>query len=242
MGCSRGVSAPEAPREATPLELSTAIAVRIFGLSQQGQPICRKLGTREARSYDGRMRSISALTLASALLFVPRLAAAQAESGAGGSEATGLGVGIQAMQGTASVPVALGPGVTEEFSLGVAGPAVTYQTPQFHIDGILNFYAPDGFTTIGAGGRFFYELHSTQASDLSIGGGLGFYHISVDSPGDDYSETLLQFEVGAKIRAFLAPSVALNASVGLGLISGDFDHNSFTGQILGGIGLTYFFF
>jgi hypothetical protein len=189
------------------------------------------------------MRSISALTLASALLLVPSLAAAQAESGAGGSEATGLGVGIQAMQGTASVEVPVGIGVTQEFSLGVAGPAVTYQTPQFHIDGILNFASRDDTTTVGLGGRFFYELHSTQASDLSIGGGLGFFNINIDNgDGDDYSETLIQFEVGAKIRAFLAPSVCVNGSVGLGLISGDFDHNAFTGQILGGIGLTYFFF
>ncbi|HUS68152.1 MAG TPA: hypothetical protein VMZ28_26645 [Kofleriaceae bacterium] len=189
------------------------------------------------------MRSIAALAIASALLLVPRLAAAQAESGAGGSEATGLGVGIQAMQGSAEVDVPIGIGLTETFSLGVAGPAVTYQTPQFHIDGILNFGSQNDTTTVGAAGRFFYELHSTQASDLSIGGGLGFFHINIDNDGgDDYSETLIQFEVGAKIRAFLSPSVCLNGSVGLGLISGDFDHNIFTGQILGGVGLTYFFF
>ena len=189
------------------------------------------------------MRSIAAITLASALLLVPRLAAAQAESGAGGSEATGFGVGIQAMQGTAEVDIPIGIGLTETFALGVAGPAVTYQTPQFHIDGILNFGSQDDTTTVGVGGRFFYELHSTQASDLSIGGGLGFFHINIDNdPGDDYSETLIQFEVGAKIRAFLAPSVCLNGSVGMGLISGDFDHNEFTGQILGGVGATYFFF
>lgn len=189
------------------------------------------------------MRSIAALAIASTVMLVPRLAAAQAESAAGGSEATGIGVGIQAMQGTAEVDVPLGPGVAETFSLGVAGPAITYQTPQFHIDGILNFGSQNDTTTLGAGGRFFYELHSTQASDLSIGGGLGFFHINVDNDGgDDYSETLIQFEVGAKIRAFLAPSVCVNGSVGMGIISGDFDHNAFTGQILGGVGLTYFFF
>src|SRR5688572_2100597 len=176
------------------------------------------------------MRSLSALALASLLLLVPRLAAAQAEasSGAGGSEATGLGVGVQSMIGTTTVPIPVGIGVTQDFSLGVAGPAVTYQTPQFHIDGILNFGSRDETTTVGLGGRFFYELHSTQASDLSIGGGLGFFHIKIDNdPGEDYSETLIQFEVGAKIRAFLAPSVCVNGSVGLGLISGDFDHNQF---------------
>ena len=192
------------------------------------------------------MRSIAALTLASTLLLVPRLAAAQAESGgAGGSEATGLGIGVQSMLGTATIPVFVAPGMTTDFNLGVAGPAVTYQTPQFHIDGILNFGSGDDTTTVGLGGRFFYELHSTQASDLSIGGGLGFFHINVDNdPGDDTSETLIQFEVGAKIRAFLAPSVAFNASVGLGYISGfgEQDLILFGGQLLGTIGISYFFF
>jgi hypothetical protein len=188
------------------------------------------------------MRSSAALLLASALILVPRLAAAQSEGGAGGSEATGFGIGVQAMTGSADLQVPVAPGVVTDISLGVAGPAVTYQTARFHIDGILGFASADDTTLVSAGGRFFYELHSTQASDLSVGGGLGFVHIGIDNPGDDYSETLLQFEVGAKLRAFLAPSVAFNASIGLGLISGDFDHNAFTGQIMGGVGLTYFFF
>jgi hypothetical protein len=121
---------------------------------------------------------------------------------------------------------------------GLAGPSVVYQTPSFHVDGILSF-ASNGATVIGAGGRFFYELHSTQASDLSIGGGVGFLNIDA-GPGSD---THIHVEIGGKIRAFLAPSVAVNASVGFGFISTEAEDPLFlTGQLLGSIGITYFFF
>jgi hypothetical protein len=120
-----------------------------------------------------------------------------------------------------------------------AGPSVVYQTPKFHIDGILAYGDVEDFTTLAIGGRFYYELHSTQASDLSIGGGLGLINISV---GDE-SDTSFQFEAGGKIRAFLAPSVAINAALGLGYITGDnFDYVLFGGQLMGSVGLTYFFF
>lgn len=177
------------------------------------------------------MRISAAIALAFGLLLAPRLAAAQ------GSEATGIGVGVQAM--LPSDPIDVGGGLGPAFTIPfLGGPAVTYQAPKFHIDGILAFFDNDAITVIGAGGRFFYELHSTQASDLSVGGGIGFLNIDF---GPD-STTEINFEAGAKIRAFLAPSVAFNASVGLGLLSGDADFIAFTGQLVGGIGLTYFFF
>src|SRR5690606_10157338 len=182
----------------------------------------------------GRMRIRLALVvcaLSLAMLALPRAAAAQC------SEASGIGVGVEAMITSGAFDVAPGPG----FNLrGIGGPAVVYQAPNFHVDGIVHF-SSNGATSLGVGGRFFYELHSTQASDLSIGGGLGFLNVEV---GDD-SETAIHFEVGAKIRAFLAPSVAVNASVGFGFISGDFfedDPLFLTGQLLGTVGMAYFFF
>jgi hypothetical protein len=176
--------------------------------------------------------SLSALGLASTLLALPRTAAAQ------GSEASGLGVGVQAMLAAFDDEFAVGDVFFEIPAL--AGPAVTYQTPKFHIDGILSYGDSDALTTLGLGGRFYYELHSTQASDLSVGGGLGFLNVDF---GDE-SDTAILFEAGGKIRAFLAPSVAFNASVGLGYISGlgEQDLILFGGQLLGTIGISYFFF
>lgn len=175
---------------------------------------------------------LTAIALAFAFLAAPRAAAAQ------GSEASGIGVGVQAMLAAFDDDFAVG----ETFFAipPLAGPAVTYQTPQFHIDGILSYGDNDALTTLGLGGRFYYELHSTQASDLSVGGGLGFLNIDF---GDE-SDTAILFEAGGKIRAFLAPSVAFNASVGLGYISGlgEQDLILFGGQLLGTIGITYFFF
>ena len=174
-----------------------------------------------------------ALGIAFTLLALPRTAAAQ------GSEASGLGVGVQAMLAAFGDELAIGPDVFVTIP-PLAGPAVTYQTPSFHIDGILSYGDNDALTTLGLGGRFYYELHSTQASDLSVGGGLGFLNVDF---GDD-SDTAILFEAGGKIRAFLAPSVAFNASVGLGYISGlgDQDLILFGGQLLGTIGISYFFF
>jgi len=164
------------------------------------------------------------------LVLAPRPAAAQ------GSEASGIGVGVQAMLPDFGGVVGMDTFVEIP---PLAGPAVTYQTPKFHVDGILSYGDNDAITTLGLGGRFYYELHSTQASDLSVGGGLGFLNIDA---GDE-SDTAILFEAGGKLRAFLAPSVAFNASLGLGYVSGlDRDLILFGGQLLGTIGITYFFF
>ncbi len=171
--------------------------------------------------------------LALSLLVAPRTAAAQ------GSEASGIGVGVQAMLAAFDDDLQVAPDVFVPIP-ALAGPTVTYQTPKWHIDGIISYGDNDFLTTLGLGGRFFYELHSTQASDLSVGGGLGFMNVDF---GDD-SDTAILIEAGGKLRAFLAPSVAVNASVGIGYITGlgDQDFILFGGQLLGTIGITYFFF
>jgi len=183
-----------------------------------------------------RIRLALALSVSLAafvLVLAPRTAAAQ------GSEATGIGVGVQAMLPSFGGDFEVVPDVFVGIP-PLAGPAVTYQAPQFHIDGILSYGDNDAITTLGLGGRFYYELHSTQASDLSVGGGLGFMNIDF---GPD-SDTAILVEAGGKIRAFLAPSVAVNASVGLGYLTGlgESDLILFGGQLLGTIGITYFFF
>jgi len=151
--------------------------------------------------------------------------------GGGGSELSGIGVGISAMLA------------------GPAGPAFVYQASSFHIAAIFSFDTgiednnAFNIDEVSVGGRFFYELHSGELSDFSIGGGFG---ISEDNGGGDDID--IYFEGAAEIRAFIVPNVALNASLGLAFeIDGDDGNDddveiAFTGGPVGLIGLTYFFF
>jgi hypothetical protein len=151
------------------------------------------------------------------------LAAAAPAARAQGSEGVGLGVGV------------------ESSLTGISGPAVVYQAPNFHVHGILGLFDTDGRTQIDLAGRFFWKLHSTAASDFGLGGGLGIRNIDND-PGE--SDTQLHLELGAQIRAFVTANVALGATLGLGFDNGegDDDLTLLDGQLVGAIGLTYFFF
>jgi hypothetical protein len=157
------------------------------------------------------------------LAFLATIAAASAAS-AQGSDATGLGIGAQSTL------------------TGLSGPTVTYQTPQFHVEGILGFFDNDAVTEYDIAGRFFWEVHSTAASDLSIGGGLGIQSVDLGPETDND----IHIEVGARIRAFVAENVALGATLGLGLESGEDNEDDdvvfLNGQLVGAIGVTYFFF
>jgi len=172
------------------------------------------------------MRQALRALLALAVL-APSPAAAQA------SDATGLGLGVQSM--------------LTEFGFATAGtlisgPSVVYTTPAYHAEGILS-YESNGQTNLGLAGRFFYEIHSARSADLSLGGGLGFVNIDID--GADDSQTDIHLELGAKLRGFVTPNVAINVSLGLAIIMADsdqFDVLALTGQLAGGAGLTYFFF
>jgi hypothetical protein len=149
--------------------------------------------------------------------------------GAGGG--TGFGLGVQAMLA------------------GPNGPTFVYQAQSFHIAAIFAFDTgvEDNFNfsfdEVNVGGRFFYEVHSGELSDFSLGGGFG---ISDDGGGNDDID--IYFEGAAQIRAFIVPNVAVNTSLGIVVeIDGD-DNNdddlelAFTGQIQAFFGLTYFFF
>jgi hypothetical protein len=139
---------------------------------------------------------------------------------ADGSESSGLGIGV------------------ESTLTGVSGPTIAYQAPNFHVEGLLGFHDDNNTTEIDIAGRFFWELHQTAASDFSIGGGLGLE--SVDNGNN--TDTIIDLELGAKIRAFVASNVALNASLGIAVLAGDADFVGLGGQLTGGLGVTYFFF
>lgn len=144
-------------------------------------------------------------------------------TGEGGS-GSGFGVGAMAML------------------TGPFGAAIIYDPGAFHIEGIVGMET-NGSTTILAGGRFWYHLNTSTAADFSLGGGVGFASTEQDDGfGDDESITTIHFEGGGQLRVFVVPNVALAATAGLALVTGD-DQDAIllTGQLFGDVGLSYFF-
>ena len=150
----------------------------------------------------------------------------------------------------ASSPTAGGEPLGTSFGVGIHamltgpfGPAIVYNMSRFHIEGIIAFES-NGATDLAVGGRFWFHAHQTAASTLSLGGGLGFTSretepIPPETRSDD--PTNIRLEGGAQIRFFPVPNVAVSASAGLAVLSGDADLFALTGQLTGGAGLTYFF-
>lgn len=165
-----------------------------------------------------------AIALALALAAVSFSAgSALAQGGSGGRGSGGnLGIGIHTML-TGSGPF---------------GPAVVYDTGLFHIEGIIGFADNDEATEFDVGGRFWYHINSSQAADFSLGGGLGV--VSIDPEVGD-GTTDIEIDVGGQVRAFIVPNVALSASLGLAILTGDTDFIALTGDLTGTAGLTYFF-
>lgn len=138
-------------------------------------------------------------------------------------------------------PTALGVGIQGFLVDGLAtGPSVTFQTPMFHIEGILSVIDDAGDDTdVGIGGRFWYAISQTERSDFSVGGGLALL-IDDDMAGDD--DTDIELDLGAQLRAFIVPNVAISATLGFGVVvtDGD-DFLGLVGDLLGQVGISYFF-
>lgn len=130
----------------------------------------------------------------------------------------------------------------------------------FHVDGLfgLNHYAVGGenTTSFGIAGRFWYHVHAASFADFSLGGGLGLTSWTDDPGGEDDSRLDLSLEVGAQIRAFIVPNVALIGDLGLGATFGSNDNILIGGHSLtsagepegygndfvrGTLGIAYFF-
>lgn len=146
-------------------------------------------------------------------------------SSSASSEGQGLGVGVEATL------------------TGLSGAALVYDAGAFRIDGVLGI-ASRGNTDFFLAGRFWYVLHSGDRSDISIGGGLGLESNDGGGGGGGGNNDDIDFhvEAGAQIRAFITSNVALSAAGGFGVIidEGD-DFLGFGGQLLGTMGVTYFF-
>lgn len=164
-----------------------------------------------------------------------------ATSGGGGGGGAGHGAGV---------------GIQQDIGGALAGQmtsaAFVYDMGQFRISGMFgmagsgdNFPNDNRNSAFGLGANFYYVLHSMRAADLSIGGGAVL--VLTDSRGGgggSQSTTDLGLSGGLQIRAFVTDNVAAHANVGVGVALMSDDRDSafvFTGNLLGGLGLTYFF-
>jgi hypothetical protein len=167
-----------------------------------------------------RARSIAVALPFAALLLGPAVARAD------GPTATGFGIGI------------------ESTLTGLAGPSFVYQADRFHIVGIVGYHDHGAASEMDLAGRFWWSVSATAASDFAIGGGIGIQNVDLGPE----SETDIHLEAGAELRAFLAPNFALSAALGLAVQTGDdppggdADEYLLGGQLVGTLGLTYFFF
>jgi hypothetical protein len=173
-----------------------------------------------------------ALALAGSATFTST-ASAQPAGTAPTSGGAGLGIGAAAFLG------------------GVAGAQVVYDMALWHIEGILGFDSRDTGggnnsptrTQTEVGVRGWYHLRQGTSADFSIGGGIGFNHVSVSNGGGSGTETLL--EPGAQARVFLTPNFALFGVVGFALNFGDAVARqsgvALAGHTTGAFGFTYYF-
>lgn len=172
------------------------------------------------------MKLTTPRTLAAAFAAALSLGAAGSASAQEWKTGAGAGVGP------------LGVGVSAMLT-GPFGPQVVYDTGVFHIEGIVGFQSNDAFTDLDVGGRFFYHVHASQAADFSLGAGLGVTSTDPDGPAE--GETNVHIDVGPQLRAFVVPNVAVSATAGLAIITGDADDIQITGDLVGSAGITYYF-
>ena len=127
---------------------------------------------------------------------------------------------------------------------GPSGPALVYNMGRFHIEGLFAFADINDANSFTIAGRVWLHLHNSPRASLSVGGGGGIQSSDsepmVGMPSESTSNLLL--EGGAQIRFFATRNVAISASAGLGIISGDGDAMAVTGQVTGSFGITYFIF
>lgn len=139
-------------------------------------------------------------------------------------------------------PGSLGVGAEVGLNGLTGGASLNYDTGQFHVGGFLRFEdgGGDDDTDISLGGRFYWHIHSTAMADFGIGGGLGF--LSVDNGPDVDRSSLLFFEPGFQIRAFVASNVALSFTGGFSIGLVDTEGALIDGQLTAGAGVHYYFF
>jgi hypothetical protein len=121
----------------------------------------------------------------------------------------------------------------------VPGLSVAYDPGPFHVDTMLGLSGttPNQFQI---GGRFWWHVAQTAASDFSAGGGLSYQHIS--GVGMMASTNNVFIELGAMIRIFLVQNVALGSAAGVVIGTADASgYNIGPANLVGSASLHYFF-
>ena len=137
-------------------------------------------------------------------------------------------------------PSSVGVGV-ETMLAGPTGPAVIFQTPAFHVEGILAFFDLGDETDLTLAGRFWYAVSQTARSDFSVGGGIGILINDDGDPNND-NDVAIEIDIGAQLRAFIVPNVALSVTLGFSIVADDGpDPIALGGDLLGTTGIAYFF-
>ncbi len=158
---------------------------------------------------------------------------------------TALLLGLSGVAAAGGSPGSLGVGA-EYTLLGIGGASVNFDQGDFHAGGFFG-YRSDGPSTddenyeLDLGGRFFYHLHSTAMSDFSLGGQLGLQLLNDALPGGE-DATVVEIDLGAQIRVFVVSNVALSATVGLAIGTADAEEVQVRGNVIGDVGIHYYFF
>jgi hypothetical protein len=142
-----------------------------------------------------------------------------------------------------------------QFGLGVTntlgespGLIGVFDAGVWHAEATLGLSSANSTSQIELGGHGWFHLHSGASSDFSVGGGLSIDR--VDPPGDkpagagggSNATTRLGIDLGFQIRAFVTANVAVAASGGLQVLTGDGDGFVLGGlQPIGAFSFVYFF-
>ncbi|MGB8295621.1 MAG: hypothetical protein WCG85_09370 [Polyangia bacterium] len=110
---------------------------------------------------------------------------------------------------------------------------------RFHVEGIFGLLS-NGSTEFDLGARAWYHVHAASAADFSLGAGFSLVSWRAAPANRQFDFGL---DLGAQMRVFIVPNVALMASLGLGLYIPDSGPTAFTisGNIVDSIGLAYYF-
>jgi hypothetical protein len=122
---------------------------------------------------------------------------------------------------------------------------------RFHIDGLFGLVSTGGRsgggntstgnTAFDLGVRGWYHVHAASAADFSVGGGFGLVSWKPAPPtGRQYD---FELELGSQMRVFIVPNVALLGSLGMGIYFPDSGSTtvSFSGSLVGSVGVAYYF-
>jgi hypothetical protein len=118
---------------------------------------------------------------------------------------------------------------------------------RFHVDGIFGFDHTDT-TTLDFGARGWYHVHAASSADLSAGLGLALVTWKNGLPGTatppaGSRQWDFEMDIGAQMRVFVVPNVALLVGLGLGLYIPDTGSSTvrLSGNIMNSVGLAYYF-